>query len=75
MPGLVDLLAENPYWTVKRAAERLGVAYTTAQRAIERLVAAGVVQQIGEAKRDRLFCAGEILAILEEPTRLEEEPS
>ena len=75
MPGLIDLLAENPYWTVKRAAERLGVAYTTAQRAIERLVGAGVVQQIGEAKRDRLFCAAEILAILEEPTRLEEDPS
>jgi Fic family protein len=75
VPGLIDLLAENPYWTVKRAAERLGVAYTTAQRAIERLVGAGIVQQIGEAKRDRLFCAAEILAILEEPTRLEKEPS
>ena len=69
--GLVDLLAENPYWTVKRAEERLDVAYTTAQRAIERLVEAGVMQQVGEAKRDRLFCATEILAILEEPTRLD----
>lgn len=72
VPGLVDLLAENPYWTVKRAAERLHVAYTTAQRAIERLIEAGVMQQVGEAKRDRLFCATAILAILEEPTRLGE---
>jgi len=56
---------------VKRAAERLDVAYTTAQRAIERLIEAGVVQQVGEAKRDRLFCATEILEILEEPTRLD----
>lgn len=70
-PGLVDLLAENPYWTTSRAAERLGVAYTTAQRAIERLVQAGVMQQVGDAKRDRLFCATEILTILEEPARLD----
>ena len=76
VPALVDLLAENPYWTVKRAAERLDVAYTTAQRAIERLIEAGVVQQVGEARRDRLFCATEILEILEEPTpRSENLPS
>jgi Fic family protein len=75
VPGLVDLLAENPYWTVKRAAERLDVAYTTAQRAIERLIEAGVMQQIGDARRDRLFCATEILAILEEPTRLDRGPA
>ena len=68
---LVDLLAENPYWTVKRVAERLDVAYTTAQRASERLIDAGVMQQVGDAKRDRLFRATEILAVLEEPTRLD----
>ncbi len=73
VPMLVDLLAENPYWTVKRAAERLGVAYTTAKRAIERLVGAGVMRQVGDAKRDRLYCASEILAILEEPTRFDSE--
>ncbi len=72
VPGLVDLLAENPYWTVRRAAARLDVAYTTAQRAIDRLIEAGVMQQVGEAKRDRLFCATAILTILEEPTRLDE---
>ena len=75
VPGLVDLLAENPYWTVKRAAERLDVAYTTAQRAIERLVEAGVMRQVGGGKRGRLFCAAEILAILEEPTRLDRKTS
>lgn len=74
VPKLVGLLAENPYWTVKRAAGRLDVAYTTAQRAIEKLVEAGVMQQVGEAKRDRLFCATEILAVLEEPTRLDAGP-
>ena len=63
------------HWRAEWSNELLAgwVAITANQHAIERLVGAGVVQQIGEAKRDRLFCAGEILAILEAPTRLEEE--
>jgi len=70
VPAMVDLLAENPYWTVNRAAARLGVAFTTAARAIDRLVEAGIMERVGDAKRDRLFCATEILAILEEPAML-----
>lgn len=60
---------------MKRAAERLDAAHTTAQRAIERLIEAGVVRQVGETKRNRLFCPMEILAILEEPTRLGADPA
>jgi Fic family protein len=72
---LVDLLAENPYWTTRRAAERLGVAFTTAQRAVAKLEALGVMRQVNEAKRDRVYCATALLKILEEPTRLgEREP-
>ena len=67
---LVDLLVENPFWTVSRAADRLGVAYTTAQRAIERLSAAGILT-VSAARRDRVYCAREVLEILEEPARLE----
>ncbi len=68
--ALVDLLAENPFWTVTRAAERLGVAYTTAQRAVEKLVALSILAPISEARRDRVYCSREILRILEEPARL-----
>jgi Fic family protein len=67
---LVELLAENPFWTVKRAAERLDVAYTTAQRAIEALVSKSILVQTTDAKRDRVYCARSILDILEEPARL-----
>ena len=67
---LVDRLAENPYWTVTRAAERLGVAFTTAQRAGEHLVALSILAQTTDARRDRVYCARAILDILEEPTRL-----
>jgi Fic family protein len=67
---LVDLLAENPFWTMKRAAERLRVAFTTAQRAVVALERAGVLKRTSAARRDRVYCARAILDILEEPARL-----
>ena len=67
---LLDLLAENPFWTVKGAAERLGVAFTTAARAIERLERARILKRTSKARRDRVYCARAILDILEEPARL-----
>lgn len=67
---VVDLLSSNPYVTIKGAAEKLGVAFTTAQRAIERLERRGILCQVSEGKRDRVFCAEALLKILEEPARL-----
>jgi len=66
----IELFAENPFWTVKRLSERLGVAFTTAQRAIDRLGVAGIVALTGEAKRNRVYCARAMLDILEEPPQL-----
>ena len=63
----LDLFFENPFWTVRGAAERLGAAFTTAQRAIDRLEALGVVARVGERRRNRVYCAGAILDVLEEP--------
>lgn len=68
---LIDLLAENPYCTVNALAKRLKVAFTTAQRAIDRLESAGIVSMASEAKRNRVYCARHLLAILEEAPRLE----
>src|SRR5437667_7037698 len=68
---LLDLVAENPYCTIRRVEKRLRVAFTTAQRAIERLQAEGVLRQVNESKRDRVYCATALLEILEEPARLE----
>jgi len=70
-PALVlDMVAANPFVTAKRAAEHLGVAFTTAQRAIKRLMDASIVEEVGNAQRDRVYCARAILDILEEPARL-----
>ncbi len=66
----VDLLAENPFWTAKGAAARLEVAFTTAQRAVLALEGAGIIEPTSTARRDRVYCARAILAILEEPARL-----
>lgn len=68
--ALVDLLAENPYWTVKKAAARLHVAFTTAQRAMDRLEKMSILTQVSGAKRGRVYCARRIMDILDEPARL-----
>jgi Fic family protein len=67
---VVELLAANPFITAKGCVEKLGVAFTTAQRAIQRLERLGIVQQAGTAKRDRVYCAKALLDILEEPAQL-----
>ncbi len=67
---VVELLGANPFITTKGTAETLGIAFTTAQRTIERLERAGIVKQVGEAKRGRVYCANALLDILEEPARL-----
>ena len=67
---LVELLAANPFVTSKGAAEKMEVAFTTAQRAIQRLVKLGILAPVGNAKRDRVFCARALLNILEEPPQL-----
>lgn len=70
LPEALDLLAENPYWTAKKLAGRLKVAFTTAQRAIDVLVKEGILSQADRAQRDRVFCAAPIMKILDEPPKI-----
>ena len=67
---LVELLRANPFITIKGVADKLAIAFTTAQRAIERLERVNIVKQVGDAKRDRVYCATRLMDILEEPARL-----
>lgn len=64
---VLELLAGNPFLMVKNAAQKLGIAFTTAQRAVEKLEKLSIVRKVGEGKRDRVYCAKAILDILEEP--------
>ena len=63
--AVLELFRENPFWTTTGIAQRLGIAFTTAGRAIERLQAAGIVAPAGDAQRNRVFCAGQMLEVLE----------
>ena len=65
-----DGLNGNPFWTAPGAAARLGVAFTTAQRAVLALERAGILEPTSTARRNRVYCARAILDILEEPARL-----
>lgn len=70
---IVDRLAANPYTTINKIAEDLGVAYSTAQRGIQKLEAANIIQKTSDNKRDKVYCAGRVLSILEEPTKISAE--
>jgi len=67
---IINMLAGNPYLTTNKVAKQLGIAFTTAQRAIEKLEKLFIVAKVSKAKRDRVYCAKPILSILEEPANL-----
>ena len=67
---MVDLLAANPFMTIRGAAAQLKLAFTTVERAVERLERAGILRPVSDAKRDRVYCARALLDILEEPAQL-----
>jgi Fic family protein len=67
---IVEYFAINPYLTIKQIATDLGVAYSTAERAIRKLTAENIIQQVGGNKRDKVYCATEILSVLEEPAKI-----
>lgn len=71
---IIRHFAVNPYLTAGRIAEELEIAYSTAQRGIRKLEEAKIIKQINKGRRDKTYCATEILAILEEPTRIHMHP-
>ena len=60
-------LFEDPYFTVREAGERIGVVYQTANNAVDRLEADGVISEITGNKQNRVFRAEEIMEIVERP--------
>lgn len=67
---IVQHFAVNPYLTTNRIAEELKIAYSTAQRGVQKLEDAKIIKQINSSKRDKIYYTTEILAILEEPTKI-----
>lgn len=67
---IVDLLAANPYLTVKKASQQIKIPFTTVQRTVARLEKLGIVTETSGGARNRVYCARKILLILEEPAQL-----
>lgn len=67
---IVRLFAVNPFLTIKKIAEHFSTAFTTAQKAVQRLESLGIITQTSEGKRNRVYCATQILEILEEPASI-----
>jgi Fic family protein len=68
--ALLDQITANPFVTVNGAAKGLGVAFTTAQRAIDALASHHILEQSGDARRGRVYCAQALLDILDEPANV-----
>ena len=69
---VLSLFVESPFWTVGEIGKTLGIAYTTARRAVDRLEVAGIVSPSGQLKRNRAYCARAVLAALDAPLGLED---
>ena len=64
---IVDALFVSPYVTITAASKRWGISYPTACSAIETLVHLGIVEEVTGRRRDRVYCAKELLNILSRP--------
>jgi Fic family protein len=65
LPKLVDQLFINPAITTSHAAEVLGVQFSSAQKTVDKLLAAGIVRELTGLKRNRVYLASEILAAIQ----------
>ncbi|MBD8703750.1 Fic family protein [Frigoribacterium sp. CFBP9039] len=62
---MLDLLQRQPVVDVSLVARELGVATNNARAGIDRLAADGIIRPIGEARRDRVFEAPDVLVALD----------
>lgn len=65
--GLIDQLFVNPYVTVARAAEVLGVSNPTARKAVELLEQAGVLRETTGREWGRVYLASAISEAIQNP--------
>jgi Fic family protein len=64
-PALVDQLFINPYITISKAAEVLGVSQPTATKVVRKLEADGVLQEVTRRSWGKVYLAAGVLAAIE----------
>ena len=62
---LVDLVLRQPVITTATVQRELGISHTNAMRAIEHLVRAGALEEVGGRRRSVLWQAGQVLTALD----------
>ncbi|MFW6097618.1 MAG: Fic family protein, partial [Chloroflexota bacterium] len=62
---VVDLLFEQPIFTIPHLADSMDVSYSTAQRYVTQLEECGIVIEISGQARNRVYRADDILAAIE----------
>ena len=67
--ALIDELFVNPYLTINRAAEVLGVSHPTARSTMKILQDADIVQEVTGRSWGRIYLAAPILAAIEPESR------
>ena len=68
--ALIDDCMANPFMTISGIARKHKIAFPTAQRAADKLEKAGILKQISDVKRNRIYCARRLLDILDEPAKI-----
>jgi Fic family protein len=63
---LIDVFFQSPVVTIRAAASAIGVSYPGAAWALNKLVEAGMVRELGPFKRGRMFFAEELVRRIEE---------
>jgi len=64
--GLADCLFELPVLTIPLAQKKLKVTYAGARHNVQKLVKAGILQQVGESSYGKTFVAREVLRVIGE---------
>lgn len=62
---LVDLLFVSPVVTIPQVSSFIGTTYAPASKHVKQFVEAGILKEIGNRSRNRLFVASEILAAVD----------
>jgi Fic family protein len=68
---LPDYLIGAPVATVNQVAKALGIAFPAANRALAQLEEAGIVEMVGDRRRNRIFVAREVVDLLNRLPQLE----
>lgn len=65
LPRLIDHLFEEPAVTVNSVGKLLGIGFPSARKLIDRLERTGILQEVTEKQRGRVFIAQEVLDVFE----------